>query len=692
MKKKFFVFLFLSSVFLPVFSESKILNPAPGIWGNKQMIALSLSRGETAFYSLTGADPLHQGFAYDKPVLLDIAGDIHLRVAFVNADKTVRYEEIFFTVNEIFFASSDTLLAAAVASGFVNYKTGEAFSIPENFSYSIGSGTEVFQKGKMLMLAPNSLLEDTVPCVIFDGEHKWRIVIFAENASFATFGKKNLPFTISDWSNIVFENKKLIYKVDGEYWKAYDEVLHLDRNVPHTISWQSIEYEKGNPVEKFVLPAKPRVLSKKNADGSISLSFAGNKGFAFGKALSADSYALYKNAALDVFSGDEKQGDIAIPIFFEGAYQGDWTLSFSIDKRPPHSPQFFTRSENRYFRNAVSVSLDAEKNVSVFLAVEKYELSENAENFLRDKSANDTFDNKRFSALKNRKILLEQKTDVPVGYKLYSYAVDESGNKSGIAFFSCVIDEHDFYVDEKKGSAISIGTKGNPFAHFSDVPLKDVRYARIHVTGDIHFPNREMRFFSNCVILGEKNARLIFESGAALVLESATLEINNCFLIRKDDGNASTAHFILLNHSVFSLFDSELAVSFSKSGTAIISNNGSVNLKNANLFVTAKHYGACIAGENTNAKIFSANISSSAETAVCLSLQKGSCELRKSKCSLEANYGRIAEFFSCKARVSGNTFFINILQRGIHEKDAVYTDNKKLLLEYRKNLFEDLND
>lgn len=708
MKKKFFVLAFLVAFFLPAFSISKILSPAAGTWANKQMIALSLSRGENAFYSLTGSDPLHQGFAYDKPALLDLAGDVHVRVAFVNSDGAVRYEDVFFTVNEKnFYAneitnktlnetsnenvnknSYDENFLSAMKNGFVMYKTGETFSIPQNLSYSLGLENDVFQKGKMLSLPYNCILDEAVPCVIFDGETKWRILIEIENANLPTFSKKNLPFTISDWTNLRFENKKLIYKIDGEFWKSYDEVLQLDRNSAHTISWQSIEYEKGNPVEDFVLPAKPKIAATKNADGSVSLSFVENAGFTFGNNLSNNSYALYKTATLDVFSGDEKKGDALIPVFFEGTYQGDYRLSFSIDKKPPRAPQFFTQNENHYFRNAISVSLSSEQNAKVFLALEKFELAENTENFLADKSVTEFLETKNFLPFENREIFLEQKTDVPVGYKLFSYAIDESGNKSDVSFFFCVIDEHDFYVDEKKGSAISIGTKQKPFAHFSDIPLKNIRYARIHISGDIHFPKGETRIFSNCTIIGEKNARVIFPSDATFSLESATLEIKNCFVIRKDERTAMKAHFILLNHSVLSLFDSELAVSFAKSGTAIISNNGSVNVKNATLSSTAQNYCACISGTNTNAKIFSANISSSAETAVCLSMQNGNCEMRKSNCSLEANYGRIAEFFSCKARIVENSFYSKLSHRGIRETNAVYTDNKKLLLEYRKNFFE----
>ena len=78
-----------------------------------------------------------------------------------------------------------------------------------------------------------------------------------------------MPFTVRDWNNIQFTGDKLLYQIDDEYWSADKSERTIDRTVPHTIRWQSMEYMEGNPVGECVLPVVPTLLCYRNADGML---------------------------------------------------------------------------------------------------------------------------------------------------------------------------------------------------------------------------------------------------------------------------------------------------------------------------------------------------------------------------------------------------------------------------------------
>ena len=72
-------------VFAAVSADVKIINPVKGVWANKQLLVLGLSEGENAYYSLNGSDPRESGFAYDGPVMLDVSGDVEVRIVAVDS-------------------------------------------------------------------------------------------------------------------------------------------------------------------------------------------------------------------------------------------------------------------------------------------------------------------------------------------------------------------------------------------------------------------------------------------------------------------------------------------------------------------------------------------------------------------------------------------------------------------------------
>jgi hypothetical protein len=81
-----------------LFAEnSYVLSPVDGNWSNYQSIIIDVPEGATAFYSFTGDNPLYSGFAYESPVLLELEGDINLKVAILNKDNSLIEENINFS-------------------------------------------------------------------------------------------------------------------------------------------------------------------------------------------------------------------------------------------------------------------------------------------------------------------------------------------------------------------------------------------------------------------------------------------------------------------------------------------------------------------------------------------------------------------------------------------------------------------
>ena len=81
--------------------EIDVLSPKKGEWANKQMLVINDFPNPNGdfFYSLDGSDPQSFGFAYDGPVLIDVSGEIQLKVAYIDKAGAVSKKEISFSVN-----------------------------------------------------------------------------------------------------------------------------------------------------------------------------------------------------------------------------------------------------------------------------------------------------------------------------------------------------------------------------------------------------------------------------------------------------------------------------------------------------------------------------------------------------------------------------------------------------------------
>ena len=133
MKKTFLFALILSLLsfsFYAQTSQIKVISPIEGKWLNKQLLLIDTSDGGDYFYSLNGSDPETMGFAYDGPVLIDLIGDITLRIKKAgrhSSETTVNFSvqpDSAFEASSLALAFGAAFFAGAFLAGAAFFSSG----------------------------------------------------------------------------------------------------------------------------------------------------------------------------------------------------------------------------------------------------------------------------------------------------------------------------------------------------------------------------------------------------------------------------------------------------------------------------------------------------------------------------------------------------------------------------------------
>ncbi|MCK9171707.1 MAG: hypothetical protein M0P01_14955 [Treponema sp.] len=669
------------------------MNPEPGTWANKQILELDVPDDEVAFYSLNGSDPVSSGFAYDGPVLLDIAGSIELRVITTKNDKVAADMTVIYTVTPAVPSDREasTFIDSVTPRGIIDYTAGTSLSIPSSLSYSLGKQPESYLKGGALSYAADCILSRDIPCTVTDGTAKWRFIIRTIPSQSGVFTRRTVPFKISDWSTITFTNSKFIYKIDDSYWAPMKDPVRLDRSVSHTIYWQSIAVSAGNPVESFELAPKPAVFVSSSKSGTVTAVLRGGDNYRFGIDIN-DTVVLFEIACIDTFPGDETKGILDAGIYYNAVYQGTLPVSYNVDKRAPCAPVIKSSASSFYSRKNVDVKIEGEPGSELYVAVSApvpvtgdvpADVSHSEFNSVKADS---------FTLSKSGSVVLESTSENAVYYKLCAFSVDGMGNKSSVSAYDVIIDQYNYYLDASADRKDADGSRLHPFTSFEqclDV-LKTSRYAHITINGTIRMPAGESVFASNCVINGRDDARLIFDPGSSIVVRSASFSVSDCVLECSGTGDIqknTNAAFIQLEHSVLLLKGCEVTAVFGDNGTAVTADTSVINVADSGITSKATVYTSSISSVATKVTIKNTRVSAVAATAVNFSVQGGDFELRSSSCNITGSYGRSVELFGTHSRITDNTFNAD-LSFGSRTGNAVYTDAKNVAVEYSGNILQ----
>lgn len=683
--RRFFLaaFVFVLTLFSG-FAEITVINPVEGKFANRQMLVIDTSDGADYFYSMNGSDPSLEGFAYDGPVLIDMTGDITVKITRGFSEQ----KEISFNVKTEYPESEveRNFIYSFSDTGVLNYFSGSEIQVPKSFAYSFEQVPETFIPGRVLKYSENCSLYRFIPCTVTDGKLFWRFFIRTSPKSSGTFSRRDLPVTIKNWNIISFEDDDLIYRFDDEFWYLPKESRILDRSVTHVLYWQKLAYEVGNPVEFYELPPLPELKVQKKDDESVVYYLDGDDSYSMTfKNPDTSYYELFNELCVDTFYGDVVKGSAEIDVYSDSVYQGTLHTDYEVDKRLPSAPVFESNAENFHSRGTVKLNVKTIGKSQLYVAVsEPLVLEENAEAFDPDATIFKAVRPGEFTKTGNSiDLVFEPHGEKPIFYKVQAYSV--LGNTiSDIVEYSVVIDNFNFYYNSAADRETADGTKEHPFVDFAQgIPyINSYRSASLFITGTVKMPEGKTEVATNCEIIGLSNAVIEFPKGAYVSVNSSTLQISNCRI--KASGNtgnkSSSGSVIHMDNSVLLLNNCEVTSSGGKNMNLIDANTSVINFSDSLFSVSASTYACLVNGNKTRITVNSCKIGVVGETAVAFSARGSDFILSSSSVRVTGNLGRIAELFEVNGRIFSNDFSAD-LKRNNGTVEPVYQDKNSRVVQ-----------
>lgn len=685
--KKLFVLVLAALVSGFLYGEIKVVSPVSGRWANKQMLVIDTSDGADYFYSLNGENPEISGFAYDGPVLIDMTGEIKLKISRAFEEKS----EVNFYVKPSFPEKSTeaerSFIYSFYDSGMLNYFSGNRIDIPSSLRFSFENNAQNFTPGKTISYSEKCSLSRFLPCTVTDGSLYWRFMIRTNPKSTGNFSRRDLPFSIKDWNTIVFENKNLLFKIDSEYWSLPKESRVLDRSVNHVIYWQSLDYKAGNPVEFYNLPPEPKLLSTTNEDGSVSFFLEGDDSYSM-SFIPEDNeiYDLYTELNADTFSGDYINESSVVAVYSDSLYQGTMNASFVVDKRLPSYPVFTPNISGFHARGQVDLSVRTSPNNNLFIAVSE-PLVLNDSNYSADSPKLKEVDTQKFNFKKygsEAKIVLSSSEDKPVYYKVKAYS-QMGALKSEISEYSVLIDNYSFYFDSEGDSLFSDGSKDHPFVSFDQVwnSLKDYRNVKFMVKGKLRLPDHEIVLPVDCEVTGLGNAVIEMPENASMVIENASLRLSGLRILKPVQGSKNSSQYMIkLVNSSFEQVDCDVFFAGQKNATLIDSNSSEVNVSNSAFTVSSQVYASFIKATDSRVSIDKSKIALVSDTSTGISVRDSELNVEDSSFRITGTLGRACEFYNSTGTLKGNEFSAD-LKTNTAALLPVYKDEKSRVVESR---------
>ncbi len=701
MKRIFTLTFLVSFISLALHAQIKVISPCAGVWSNKQVLVIDTEAcpGDY-YYSLNGTDPSVFGFAYDGPVLIDLKDDVSVKIAVMENSVKKDSAEIKYTVvpDPAALKPYSEFIQTFYDTGIYNYTSGSVIELPQDLTYLLGKSvaSNNYLPGRNLKLAQDSILSRYIPCIVNDAaaEKKWFFVIRTVPRAAGTYSRRDVPFKISDWNTIEFLNDNYIYKIDSEYWELPKQPKFLDRTISHMISWQSIDYQAGNPVEFFVLPAKPEVVCYDGEDGEKVFTFApgSDESYAMGiysekkSSSSENEYnALFRKFSADTFHGDLITGSITAGIYSNSVYQGNVTFSYEVDKYPPSLPKIVSDSENFYSRKPALVKISSDADSELFYGISEPYIIDNVRNSYSKDSVEFQNLNPKYYQKSERNIVsitLKPQDRGAVYFKICAYA-KKGEFTSPVAQYSVIVDQYNYYYDKDSTALIPMGTAEAPFTDFSQCleAVNNSRHSCIHIKSSVDFPEGVSTLSSNCIIDSDDDSVLYFSPGSSLVVKSASLELNGCNIKTKGVSavkNKTIIPLIKLENSVLDMNDCVVSTEFGKTSTLIDGYQSSINILDSTVYTAASTYASCITGVKSRLNIKNSVLNSKAETSVVISVSDGELNLSDSSLKTAGSMGRIIEMFASKG-VAKNNKFLTELEGRESDEYPVYLDKKSSL-------------
>lgn len=703
MKKIFFATIFLIAQFA-LFAEVTVVNPAPGEYANLQTLVLESNGGEEIYYSFSGTDPLAQGFAYDGPVVLDVTGNVELRVVSVDHNQNRQEQKIYFSVEPTQSENEekDAFLKSFETGPCFDFVAGNKIQIPFSLSYSFFQNKE-FEKGREISISKNATMERYVPINLSDGSKVWRYVLRVLPAQAGALTKRDVPFKARDWSTIVFLDPKKIYSLDGDWWESSGKLVEIDRSKNNVIYYQDVDVSSENSVEEILLPAKPSLKTERGYDGSLEIYAVGKNGEKFELASSSASKSkmisdgLFPKLVIDTFAGDKIEEKLALDVYYDKVYQGVLYVDVFVNRTTPSAPKIVSSASSTYARDDVRVSARLDPKLKIFYSISNPISIEPS--FDAPDLQSLMFERGDYNIYQGQNITLFGDTERILAYQVSFYSEDESGAKSSTAEYSVIIDKYNYYVNPL--SELS-EQDGSPYAPFKDLSklskiANKKNFSRFFIKGDVALNSGEITITNNVEFCGMDDAHILVPANSVIAIKNAGLYAQNIFWEKTEPPAVSKklraaakalTNLFIFEHSAATFKNCQAVARFSGDGRVFNCLSSALSLESTGITSEAQGY-SCVAASTGNCKINIKNsrLLSIADTAVAISTNGGSLNFENNFAQVTGRMGRPAEFVDCSVRMVNNKFSADVQNKTQNYK-SVYKAGTTVFTEDQGNTYK----
>lgn len=703
MKKILFAAFFLTALF-SLYAEVTVVNPVPGEYANLQTLVLEANGGEELYYSFSGTDPLAQGFAYDGPVVLDVTGNVELRVVSVDQNQKKQEQKIYFSVEP---SQSDNEEKAAFLKSFetgpcFDFIAGNKIQVPFSLSYSFFENKE-FEKGREISISKNATMERYVPINLRDGAKVWRYVLKVLPFEAGSLTKREAPFEAKDWTTVVLKDPKMIYSLDREWWHPSGKILELDRSKKNFIYCQSVDFSKENSIEAFAMPAKPQIKAERNYDGCLLLSAVGQDGEQFELASSSASKnklvsdGLYSKLVIDTFPGDKIEERLALDVYSDKVYQGVLYVDILVNRSTPPSPKITSTCSAPYARDDVRVSASLDPKLKVFFSISNPISIEPS--FEAPDLESLKFERGEYNLYQGQNITLFGDTEKILAYQVSFYSEDESGAKSSTSDYSVIIDKYNYYVNPL--SEVS-EQDGSPYAPFKDLSklskiANKKNFSRFYIKGSVALAPGETTITNNVEFCGIDEARVLVPANSIIAIKNAGLYAQNIFFEKAEPPAVSKklraaakalTNLFVFEHSAATFKNCQAYARFSGDGRVFNCNSSALSVESTGITSEAQGYSCALSSVgNSKLVIKNSRVLCIADTAVAISTSGGSLDFENNFVQITGRMGRPAEFIDCSVRLVNNKFNADT-QNKTQGYQSVYKAGKTVFTEDQGNLYK----
>ena len=697
---KWFLFALVASLCVlqvGAFDASSVVSPAAGLWRNKQALVLKSETGVDFYYSLTGADPLVSGFFYDGPVLINETGKVRLRIVAVSSDGSKKELSLEYVVDETSGGDFDDhpFVRHIKQNPILSYESGSSFRVPDGLLYCLDNRRSPYIEGGILFLSARNNVERFIPCTIAsaDGGGEVHFVIHVTAKKRELPPKLQLPFEVSEWTHVSLSDTSFIYSVDGDMWAAGED-CDLDRSVPHTISWQSIEYSSDNAVFEYTLPPKPTLFQYTNPDGSVCFFIEEVPGgrkrdlseFLIDERGGSDTKSLHytfsggsRMVFANAFAHEDLKERVQLALYCDGNLQGTIEQDVHIDRLPPVPPQI-TSSD----ANPTAVEITAEEGSSVFyaLSVPVEAPLESPGYYHRGIVPGETGE---FKLYEGGMIDLEGGNGCALLYQISAFAVDSSGNKSDTSELELVVDKANYYLAAKSNGGKQDGSFENPFTSLEQfLALLNIsdKKLNLHVFGSVDLPRREILIEKPCRFIGHDDAHFAFAENSLFRLRHAEVVFEDFVFEKHSAGQMERGNLFELEDSELVIEHCELSGVFTEGGSLITSNGSTVQLVDTGLTATAGTWACGLQAVDSTVTATLTRWTSSAAACVNASVTGGSSSFEECSFSLIGKLGRGIELQGAASSVADSEFTAR-LDPDTKNSFAIWSDDKDIVTSER---------